>query len=184
MVRKWTARTVLAVALMMGVTAGSSAVSAQGATPEPAPAPHPAHIHTGTCDELGNVVHPLEDVTGETLSGTPEATPESEDEGLPGDVLAKSRTTVDVSLEDLLAEPHAVNVHESAEAVDVYVACGNIEGEPEAGELILALEQLNDSGVTGQVILADIGEGQTEVTITLTDAAAEGFASPVATPTD
>jgi len=28
-----------------------------------ADAPHPAHIHSGTCDNLGDIVAPLSDVT-------------------------------------------------------------------------------------------------------------------------
>jgi hypothetical protein len=76
-----------------------------------------------------------------------------------------------------------VNVHESAEAIDVYIACGNVEGEPEDGTLTIELMQQNASGVAGQALLSDLGDGRTEVTITLTDASAEGVASPEATPT-
>ena len=180
MVPTWTARMAIVVSVIAGFALGLSAVGAQdAATPAPGESvPHPAHIHSGTCDELGDVVYPLEDVTGEALSGTPGASPEPAAEGLPGDVIARSRTAVDASLDDILAEPHAVNVHKSAEEIDVYVACANVEGEAEDGELFLDLEQVGESGITGQVILADVGEGQTEVTITLTDAAAEGFATP------
>src|SRR5690606_21586066 len=74
--------------------AGTLTVSAQEATPEGTQSEaHPAHIHSGTCAELGDVVYPLEDVTGGHLEGTPAATPEAADEGLPGDVIAHSRTS-------------------------------------------------------------------------------------------
>jgi hypothetical protein len=37
-------------------------------------APHPAHIHSGSCTELGDVVYPLTDVSGEaSTAGTPSA---------------------------------------------------------------------------------------------------------------
>jgi hypothetical protein len=148
-----------------------------------APVPHPAHVHSGTCAELGDVVYGLNDVSGEALEGTPDATPASATAGEPGDVIAKSTTTVDASLDDLLAEPHAVNVHESAENIDIYIACGDITGEPdENGTLIIDLEQLKASGVTGQAILSDSGDGKTQVVITLTDASSEEVGTPSATP--
>lgn len=64
----------------------------------------PAHIHTGTCSTLGGVVYPLTSVTG-----------------------GKSTTTVKgVTIAALLAKPNAINVHQSAENLQKYVACGNI----------------------------------------------------------
>lgn len=183
--RKRSIGTLLAAIMMVvGFAAGTNYAFAQDAgTPESeVSVAHPAHIHSGTCEELGDVVYPLEDVTDAPLQGTQVASPEPKEEGLPGDVIGRSTTVVDASLEDILAEEHAVNVHESAENIDVYVACGNVEAEPADGELIIDLMQLNDSGINGQAILSDLGDGTTEVTITLTDAAAEGFASPEATP--
>lgn len=180
---RWIGTIVALVALMMGSVAGAAVVAAQDATAQAGTEPHPAHIHDGSCEELGDVVHPLEDVSGEALSGTPGATPESPAEGEPGDVIAKSRTEVDASLDDLTSGEFVVNVHESAEAIDVYIACGNVEGEPEDGTLTIELMQQNASGVAGQALLSDLGDGTTEVTITLTDASAEGVASPEATPT-
>lgn len=179
---RWIGTIVAMVALMMGAMAGVAVAAAQDATPE-APQPHPAHIHEGSCEELGDVVYPLEDVSGEPVSGTEGATPESQAEGQPGDVIARSRTQVDASLDDILSGEHAVNVHKSAEEIDVYVACGNVEGEPEDGTLTVQLQQQNASGIAGQALLTDTGDGTTEVTITLTDASAEGVASPEATPT-
>jgi Cu/Zn superoxide dismutase len=64
----------------------------------------PAHIHTGTCSSLGGVAYPLTSVTG-----------------------GKSTTTVrGVTIAQLLAKPTAINVHESADDLQKYVACGNI----------------------------------------------------------
>lgn len=68
------------------------------------PNPQPAHIHRGTCDDLDpQPAYPLSEV----INGI-------------------SETVVDVSIEDLLKEPHAVNVHKSKEEADVYFSCGNI----------------------------------------------------------
>ncbi|MEA2525033.1 MAG: hypothetical protein QOF73_2260 [Thermomicrobiales bacterium] len=66
---------------------------------------HPAHIHRGTCVDLDpNPAFPLQDV----------------------DANGQSTTTVEISLEDLQAEPFAVNLHKSAEEIGLYVACGEI----------------------------------------------------------
>ena len=173
------------IALIAGIIAASITVSAQdAATPEgETPSSHPAHIHSGTCDELGDVVYPLEDATGAHLEGTPEATPISAEEGLPGDVIAHSRSTVEANLDDLLAEEHAVNVHLSPDDMGTFVACADIEGDAGEGELILELQELNDSGIAGQAILSQTDDGTLEVTLTLTDAAAEGSeVTPEATP--
>ncbi len=64
---------------------------------------HPVHIHAGTCDDLGDVVFPLEDV-----------------------VDGMSESTVEASIDDIMAADHAINVHLSEDEMDVYVACGNI----------------------------------------------------------
>lgn len=174
---RWIGSIVAMAALLLGFIAGAAAAAAQDATPEAGDTPHPAHIHDGTCEELGDVVYPLNDVTGEILSGTPEATPASPSDAESGSVVGESATDVDVSLDDLTSGEYAVNVHKSAEEMDVYIACANVSGEVEDGTLILTLEEQNESGVKGQVVLNDLGNGKTAVRITLSDATA-----PEATP--
>ena len=41
-------------------------------------------------------------------------------------VLGKSNTVIDASLDELVATPMAINVHESAQNLGKYVACGDI----------------------------------------------------------
>ena len=65
--------------------------------------PQPAHIHEGTCEELGDVAYPLTNV---------------ED--------GASESSVDVSTEDLSTGEYAINVHKSEAEIETYVACGNI----------------------------------------------------------
>ncbi|HEV2127871.1 MAG TPA: hypothetical protein VGR22_04550 [Thermomicrobiales bacterium] len=168
------------ISLMVGLTASATLVSAQNATPtgEP-PAAHPAHIHSGTCEQLGDIVYPLEDVTGAALEGTPDASPVPVDQAGASNVLARSQSTVDTSIDDLLTEGHAINVHESAENIGTYIACGNIEGEPdEDGSLIVELQELNQSGIQGQAVLTPNDEGTLSVTITLVDAEGATTATP------
>lgn len=134
--------------------------------------PHPAHIHSGTCEELGDVVFPLNDVAPASTPGTMSASPEAGTDGTPvasaaGEVVAESTTEVEASLDDILAAEHTVNVHESAENIQNYIACGNLTGPATDGELQIKLQELNDSGYTGEAHLVDNGDGTTTVTVTL-----------------
>jgi hypothetical protein len=66
--------------------------------------PQPAHIHKGSCANLNpEPEHALEDV-----------------------VAGESSTDVNVSLDELRDGEFAINVHESATALQTYVACGDI----------------------------------------------------------
>jgi hypothetical protein len=86
-------------------------------TVEGASGGHPAHIHEGTCDDLDpNPTYPLNAVDADGVS----------------------ETDIDVSLEDLLASPYAVNIHESDTNLGTYVACGEIveaaAGDDDSGD--------------------------------------------------
>ncbi|TSC82587.1 MAG: hypothetical protein G01um101420_254 [Parcubacteria group bacterium Gr01-1014_20] len=73
-------------------------------TGAPAEISEPAHIHIGSCAEIGAVKYPLISVLG-----------------------GVSETILEVSTETLLGSlPLAINVHKSAEEVSVYVACGDL----------------------------------------------------------
>jgi len=75
---------------------------------EPTDSVEPAHIHKGPCKTLNpKPSYPLTPVTG-----------------------GKSTTVVDVALGELQAGTMAINIHESAKAIQNYVACGDI---PPAG---------------------------------------------------
>ena len=128
-------------------------------------APHPAHIHSGTCAELGDVVLPLTDVApidGES-GGAASALP-----------VKVSETTVDAALQDIIDGGHAINVHLSAEDIGTYIACGDIGGVVNTGEndseqeLIIGLGELNDSGHTGVAWLGADGD-QTHVAVMLVE---------------
>lgn len=143
---------------------------AQGATPAAGgEVAHPAHIHTGTCEELGDVVFPLNDIAPLDAGATPAASPvASPAAGGAGEVVAESTSQVDASFEELLAsEEYAINVHESAENIGNYIACGNLTGPATDGELHIDLKELNGSRYTGEAHLVDNGDGTTTVTVTL-----------------
>ncbi len=82
---------------------------------------------------------------------------------------------LDVPLEELRASAYAINVHESADAIDRYVACGAIGGVVMDNELVIGLQELNGSGTAGIVRLRAEGE-RTEVTVYLTQGASGGQA--------
>ena len=171
----------VAFAFVMAMFAGSAAVSGQ-ATPESDAPSHPAHIHAGACPEVGEVKYPLADVTVATDSdmGTPQAmtgTPVA-DMGM----MLESTTDVEAPLEDILAAEHAINLHMSTDDMSTYVACGNITGEAENGELVVDLEELNDSGVSGQATLTDNGDGTTTVVIEVHHVSMNMQGTPESTP--
>ncbi len=69
-----------------------------------APGPHPVHIHAGTCANLNPApAFPLTAINGN-----------------------RSETTVNATIQQILAAPHAINAHKSPQEASVYTACGNI----------------------------------------------------------
>ena len=67
--------------------------------------PQPAHIHFGACSNIGGVAFPLNNV----VNG--------------GSVTVVKGTTIDKML---FEKPYSINVHESADNLGKYVACGNV----------------------------------------------------------
>ena len=123
-------------------------------------APHPAHIHTGSCDDLGDIVVPLTDVAEATAGES-----FGSDQAVPVEV---SDTEVEVSLSDILAAPHAINIHQSAEAIQIYIACGDIGGRVIDGDLLVGLQEIDGSGYNGVALLETDDDG-TDVTLYLAD---------------
>ena len=161
----------LAVSLLVAFALFGISVGA--GTAQEAVAPHPSHVHAGTCADLDpNPAYPLNDVT----PVSPEARP--------GDVEV-GHSTIDVTLEALLASPYALNVHASAEDVATYIACGDIAGPVVDGLLLIPLREQNDSGYAGIAALAGNDAGGTNVSVYLAPglfAGADGAAAatPVA----
>ena len=73
-------------------------------THAPSGVAQPAHIHLGTCDKLDKAPKwPLEAVKD-----------------------GKSTTLVPASLDTILKDKAAINIHKSAAEAQIYVSCGNI----------------------------------------------------------
>jgi plastocyanin len=123
--------------------------------------PHPAHIHVGDCSAPGEVVGPLENLAYPGEEGT----------------LASSQSSVELTLDDILAEPHSIVVHESEENIGNYVLCGDIGGVmAEDGTLAVALGELNGSGMAGLAILSESDAGTDVMAFSIEDASVEGMA--------
>jgi plastocyanin len=159
---------------LVALAAGGIGLAQDSTSAEAAPA-RPIHIHEGTCDNLDPApLHVLSDVVspaGEVQYGG---------DGAPTAVQI-SESTVDATLADLVAGQFAINVHESADNIENYIACGEIGGVVADGTtLAIGLRELNDSGQSGVAVLEGDGE-QTTVTVYLAGALAAG--TEASTPT-
>ncbi|MBX3028554.1 MAG: hypothetical protein KF809_00205 [Chloroflexi bacterium] len=165
-------RIAMAGAFVLAASALGGGVVAQ--TPTAVDPPHPAHIHVGLCPEPGEVVFPLNDLVtgGDQMVGVSSAI-----------AVEVSSTNVEAALADIVAGEHAINVHESAEAADVYIACGDIGGNMlGTADLAIGLAEQNGSGHHGVAWLHDNGDGTTRVDVVLLTgpAAAPGGSMPPA----
>ena len=139
------------------------------------------HIHTGTCDRLGDVVFPLSNVAlpasspGTPIAGGTGTTPAA-DQSMTGspDALPVyvSVTQLQSSLDEILKSDHAINVHASDQQIDVYVACGTVGGTRYGDTVQFGVPTLNDSGYSGVALLSANGSGSTNVVVYLTKAKA------------
>ena len=126
---------------------------------------HPARIHEGSCQELGPVAFRLNGVGGSVdVDNAPVATPTAVNSDSAYQVMV-SETTIDGTIEDLLAADHAVMVYESDEAMDA-VACGNVGGALNGETLVTGLAEAGVPGHIGFVLFRPEGD-QTDVLVIL-----------------
>ena len=168
---------------MLGL--GTTSAFAQDATPTTGAEPaHPVHIHSGSCDALGDVVYPLNDITTyeitQSFSFGPAATPEAGSAATPLPSVSGSEsvpvlfsvTHIDANIIDLVDGGHAINAHESAENIQNYIACGNIpqcavEACSAVTGVVVDLAPQNDSGYFGVAKIDADPEGGSIVSIFL-----------------
>lgn len=94
----------------------------------------PAHIHLGSCPEVGSVAFPLTNV----VDGT-------------------STTTVNATLASLRDGNHSINIHKSEAEAGVYVACGNIAALPAAAPTTGGPPPVGDGGFAWWYIALAVG---------------------------
>jgi len=124
---------------------------------------NPVNIMTGTCQEFdANPVYALSSVDNNGVS----------------------ETTIDATLDDLLAEPHVINIHASPTNLGTIYACAEITAEAApagetptaeatstasatatANEVEITLATANASGVSGTAVLTAASANSTRVVI-------------------
>ncbi len=130
---------------------------------------HPLHIHSGTCDQLGDVVFPLGEISTDLMVDGSPAGDDSVGSATNEDV-ELNVTTVAATIDELTSSDHAINIHRSEQAMDEYIACGDIGGTRFNGDsLVIRLNPLNDSGYVGFALLKEAEDGNTTVYSMLTD---------------
>jgi len=153
-----------------------------GAAQQATTTPHPDHIHKGTCAQLDpNPQYPLNDVAPRMNGDQPPNPADFKGERSAVQVETSS-TEIDVTFDDLLTQPHALNVHESAQNISHYIACGDLGGFLISDTLVIGLQQQNNSGYSGVAILQKDGD-KTRVDVYLFQpgaAPAGGAATPPA----
>ena len=103
----------------------------------------PARIHAGACDDLGDVVAELDNLT------VPRGSTVGQAFALVGEVSASS---VPLPLDELLAADHALDVRQPD---GLAVVCGEIGGVLATdGSLVFGLRERSGSGFTGVAYLA------------------------------
>ena len=139
-----------------------------------------AHIHAGTCEELGIVVYSFPDIETFRLD-------EGEEAGVGAIELITG--TTETPLSQLFGEPFSVHVHESAQNKQTYIACSDIGGRPadpwtESDGLTLRAVEQRGSGYSGFTTLRPTAAGGTQVSIAVaaSSAATEAAAAQPAPP--
>ena len=125
--------------------------------------PHPSHIHAGDCSNVGDVVVALSDVgvVGNDAMGA--------EAHVHVDL---GQTTVELGLSDILAADHSIVVHNSADDMGTWIACGAIGGHEVDDSFLVGLGAVGDSGWSGIAWLTDNGDGTTDVTVTISNSGA------------
>jgi uncharacterized cupredoxin-like copper-binding protein len=144
-------------ALLAALLGGSFLLAGTSSLAQEASPPRPSHIHTGDCDELGEIIQPLTSLTvpAGTVRGNSDAV-----------VAEAAFTNIPQTLDELLATDHALKVHLSKDQIQIYLACGDIGGTVDAnGALIVGLKELDNSGYTGIAYLAPAANGGTDVSV-------------------
>ena len=126
---------------------------------------HPTRIHEGSCESLGPVAFRLNGVGGSVdLDNAPVATPTAVNPDAAYQVLI-SETTIDGTIEELLASEHAVVIYESDEAMDA-ITCGNVGGALNGNTLVTGLAEAGVPGHIGFALFRSEGD-QTVVLVVL-----------------
>lgn len=157
---------IVAMAIVSMLSFGMATSFAQEATPtaEPGAAEgviYPVAVHEGTCEmptpepefTLNDTIVVSSDVAEAELIGD-----------APGQPALISETSAEVALADLGSAPRVLAIHQSAEEFGTLVACGSISGMLADGEMVITLQPVEQSGVSGIAIMTE-EDGETNFQI-------------------
>ena len=200
MTRHMSVLAAIVAAAIFVVSAAAAGAQATPATPDAAVGPtFAANIHEGSCGDIDEVpfeiLFPLEDLSPLGIdvaqvhparegTATPEVagTPVVEQAPAVNPVVAEGTTAITAPLEDLFATDTVIVVEGGDTDADAEVVCGALAGTPEAGTLIVTLQEQHASGYLGEAHLTDTGDGTTTVTIRLMQRGVDPAGTPAATP--
>ena len=153
--------------LMVGSSiAGGIGIAVAQDTATTATDTHPAFIHKGTCGALDPASQQsLTDVAPRVDNDDKDKTPEPQGV-LTSPTVIYSFTEVDMKLDDLLSEAHAIAVHLSTDQTGVVIACGDLGGAVLNDDLLIGLAPADNSGFYGVAKLHKDGD-KTDVEIFL-----------------
>lgn len=175
--------------LLLGTALAATGLSRAVAQDSSAGESHPAHIHAGSCANLGDVIYPLTNVSDNGMMAGMMASPAAGAMGSPeagmnmGQKMGSSAavpvqtsyTLVNAPLDKIVNGNTAINVHESQAKIQNYIACGDIGGQvmtgpgmEQGGTLVIGLKELNSSGYSGVAVLEGKGN-QTQVIVYLAE---------------
>ncbi len=115
-------------------------------------------------DEAEPAAPPAGDAVGTGVDAPVEAPEEDEAEAGRKQAAQLSETVYkadteldDVEMQELVAQPHVVIVHQSQEAYATYLACGKIEPLAEEGQIVVLLRPVGDSDTIGVALIEEDG---------------------------
>jgi|GEM_PF-2678795 len=142
-----------------------------------------AYLYEASCDALSTdaIIEDLGDLEVERNSDK-EWSRLSNGQEAPTSLWVEDEDVDRMTVDDLLASPHAVAIHASDSKKADVIACGDISGTPENGTLLIEIPEVNDSGFEGRAFFApekDDDEDELEITV---GAWATGEVEPMASP--
>jgi len=174
---------VIAMAIATILSVGLASTFAQQATPTPEPGAaqgvdYPVAVHEGTCPMP--TPEPAFDLSNTIVAGSDVAEGEQVGQTTGQPALVSGNPGVEVSIDDLTASPYAIAIHKSPDEFQTLVACGAIAGTLADGQLVVTLQPVQGSGISGIAFLTE-EEGQTDISVYVFSPEATP-ATPMATP--
>ncbi|MGH2531243.1 MAG: hypothetical protein ACRDJW_02950 [Thermomicrobiales bacterium] len=194
---RWIATAAAFVLVLSLTVVGGASARAQQATPVVIFGDElPVAIHEGTC--AAPVAQPLFDLGAAVPIGAAadddDGDDDDDDDDLRGTApinpVLSTEETIGTTFDDLFDTPHVIAGHASAEAFGTIVACGDLGGVEEDGQVVVALRPVGGSDLAGVATFDEdeegifgIGDDEVRITVNLIPNVSNATgAIPAATP--